>query len=531
MNNIFRAIITVIDQASAPLRAIQQRVNALTAPLHNVGSAASNLARYSGLTQIGRAAGHAVGTVKELGAKIGELIGPLGALGAAGTLAGLIELTHRAWEYGAAIYDASVKTGVAAEELQSLHYAARLTGTSAELLDKGLTKLNRTVAEAAAGKNKDAAALFAKLGISVRDANGHLRSAGELMPQIAAAFEKNENPALRARMSFALFGRSGAELIPLLARGRHSLEEMSAEAEHLGLVMSAEAVKSAKEMEDSWLRLEGATRGLSNAIGAQLFPILMPLVNQLTEWIAANREIIATNIRDIVAQLADALRSVDWAGWGRGIRDAIGTIWSIVEAAGGLKVVLGVLAVFMAGPFVAAIFAVGQAFVALGVAILTTPIGWITAGIAAIAGGAFLIYRNWGSIAEFFRARWEEIVKIFRAAWDEIQPIINGIKFVLTAPGRGLDAARNYFRGNPQPTGAPDEAVDPTTGLRLPGPRLYGPNGVIGGQPQSGKTDVTVRFENAPPGTRVDARSSGNAPDPQLDVGYAFGGTLAPATW
>lgn len=528
--NVFKAIITVLDRASAPLRAIQGRITALTEPMRNVGSALANIGRYSGINQISAAAGNAAGRVRHLAGSILELAGPLGALGAGASIAGLVELTRRAWEYGAQIYDTSIKTGVAAEQLQSLHYAAQLTGTSTEAMDKGLTKLNRTIAEAAAGKNKDAAALFQKLGISLRDANGHFRTAGDLMPQLAAAFEKNENPALRARMAFTLWSRSGAEMIPLMSRGSASLIEMREEAEHLGLVMSSDAVKSAKAMEDSWLRLEGATRGLSNAIGAQLFPILKPLVDGLTEWIAANRQIIATNIREIVTQLATALRSVDWEGWGRGIRDALASAWSIIEAVGGMKTVLIGLAVFMAGPFVASLFAVATAFKALGAAMLFTPIGLIVTGIAAVAAGAYLIYRNWGSIGEFFRARWDEVIKIFRAAWEEIRPIIDGMKFVWNAPGRAGAAIHNYIANSTPPTG-PDDAIDPTNGLRLPGPRLYGPGGVVPQAGGRGQTDVNVRFENAPAGMRVQSSSSGAAPDPNIDVGYAFGGSMAPATW
>jgi len=86
-------------------------------------------------------------------------------------------MAHHAAEYGGNIFDAAKKTGIAAEELQRLHFAAQLSGVSEETVDKGLMKLNRTLAEAAAGKNKDALAFFRHAGIALRDAHGHIRTA------------------------------------------------------------------------------------------------------------------------------------------------------------------------------------------------------------------------------------------------------------------------------------------------------------------------------------------------------------------
>lgn len=56
----------------------------------------------------------------------------------------------------------------------------------------------------------------------------------------------------------------------------------------------------------------------------------------------------------------------------------------------------------------------GTATMWAGRALLTTPIGWVALGIAAIAGAAYLIYRNWQPITAFFLGVWNEI----RSAFD-----------------------------------------------------------------------------------------------------------------
>jgi hypothetical protein len=52
----------------------------------------------------------------------------------------------------------------------------------------------------------------------------------------------------------------------------------------------------------------------------------------------------------------------------------------------------------------------------MGLALLANPITWIVAGVAAaIAGAAYLIYKNWDGIAGWFSDRWSDI----KQAWSE----------------------------------------------------------------------------------------------------------------
>jgi len=48
------------------------------------------------------------------------------------------------------------------------------------------------------------------------------------------------------------------------------------------------------------------------------------------------------------------------------------------------------------------ILGIGVAMRVVGAAITTTPIGWILAGITLVAGAAYLIYKNWRPIKDFF---------------------------------------------------------------------------------------------------------------------------------
>ncbi len=76
-------------------------------------------------------------------------------------------------------------------------------------------------------------------------------------------------------------------------------------------------------------------------------------------------------------------------------------------------------------------------FVKLGLAILTTPIGWIIAGIAAIAAGAYLIYKNWDQLGPWFKSTWEQCKAATGEFWD----------YLTTLPSRALNAGKAIIDG------------------------------------------------------------------------------------
>ena len=57
---------------------------------------------------------------------------------------------------------------------------------------------------------------FKALGISVKDNEGNLRSSEEVFLDVADKFSKMEDGAGKTTLAIKLFGKSGADLIPLL---------------------------------------------------------------------------------------------------------------------------------------------------------------------------------------------------------------------------------------------------------------------------------------------------------------------------
>jgi minor tail protein len=167
----------------------------------------------------------------------------------------------------------SQKTGISTEELSKLRYAATLSDVSNEQLSTGLAKLARSM-ESAAGGSGESAAAFRALGVSVVDAQGNLRGTDEVLMDIATAFAQSEDGAAKAAVAQQIFGRSGAELIPLLNSGAAGLKAMGDEAERFGVVISGETAKAAETFNDNLTRIAAQFDGVKVAAGNELIPVL-----------------------------------------------------------------------------------------------------------------------------------------------------------------------------------------------------------------------------------------------------------------
>jgi hypothetical protein len=274
----FTAIITARNMAGATLR--------------QIGAQFAALSQQSGLTRIASAAAGVGRAFGNLAMQVGSVAGPLAAIGASAAAIGLTSMTARTAAAAGALSDLSARTGISIQDLQELSDSARLAGVDQATLATALQRLNRGLAEAAAGGGGDLGPLLRHLGISMRGANGQIRNAVDLLPELANVFQRNENQALRTRAATELFGRAGEQLIPMLANGGAALEESRQRFRAYGFSM-AESAENLAKIDDVFETLQVAAEGLTQAIGAQLAPILGPIAQSIADWVRANRDLIA----------------------------------------------------------------------------------------------------------------------------------------------------------------------------------------------------------------------------------------------
>ena len=179
--------------------------------------------------------------------------------------------------------EAAERVGISVEELSALNFAGKMSGLEFEDMTTALTKLSVKMQEAAAG-SKEAGALFADVGVKVKDASGKIKPAEQVLKEIAERFAGFEDGAAKTALAVDLFGKSGAKLVPLLNGGAAGLEAMRKEAESLGAVIDSKLAKQAAEFNDNMDRLGVLSSAVAKSITAELLP---PLNKLATEFLAA----------------------------------------------------------------------------------------------------------------------------------------------------------------------------------------------------------------------------------------------------
>lgn len=237
-------------------------------------------------------------------------------LGAAAGAAAMGVLVKRAIDTADEMSKAALKAGVSTEALSRLAWAGELSDVSLGALTTSIGRLNNVMAEMARGGATDTKAIFDALGIAVTDADGKLRSGDHVFYELADRFAAMENGAERSALAIQIFGRSGAELVPLLVNGSAGLRDMADEADRLGKTISTQTGRDAEEFNDSLTRLKAVAEGLALTVATDLLPEL----NRFTNWlndpsIAAGLSGLASGVIGVFNAIVDAVEvAVDKVG-------------------------------------------------------------------------------------------------------------------------------------------------------------------------------------------------------------------------
>lgn len=161
--------------------------------------------------------------------------------------------------------------GVSTEALSRLSISAKLSDVDMESLAKSMGRLSKNTIEAAAGQGT-AIAAFNFLGIKIKDANGHLKSNDQIMAEVADKFSGLADGAGKTALAMAIFGKSGAALIPMLNGGSEKMKEMSDLSDRLGLTLSKSTANGAEEVRDRFIVMGMAMKGISNNVMKDMLP-------------------------------------------------------------------------------------------------------------------------------------------------------------------------------------------------------------------------------------------------------------------
>jgi hypothetical protein len=172
------------------------------------------------------------------------------------------------------------KVGVTTEELSKLQFAAKLANVSSGELEGALMRLTKGMSDAAQGTG-EAKKGFDALGITVKNSDGNLKSSTQIMEEVADRFAGMKDGAEKTALAISMFGRAGANMIPLLNGGSKAIREAGDELERMGGVVTADAARQAAQFNDNLTRLKASFNGLVMTVAQRVLPALTAFTEKI----------------------------------------------------------------------------------------------------------------------------------------------------------------------------------------------------------------------------------------------------------
>ena len=268
---------------------------------------------------------------------------------------------------------------------------------------------------------------FGELTVQTVNADGSMRSLGDILGDCRAAFAQMSE-AERAANAEALVGKNAMSgFLAVMNAAPGDIEKLNNAINNC----DGTAERMAQTMEDNLAGQLTILKSQLEELAISIGEILMPSIRQIVGWIQGlvdwlngldegTKKVIVT-----VALLAAALGPV-LIVVGK-VVGAVGTILTVVpKIAGAVSGVVG----FVSGTVIPALSAVVAA------------IGWVPIAIAAVIGVVVLLYNKcewfrdavnavWAQVRDFFVSAWEVICSFFTetipAAWEALVSFFEGI--------------------------------------------------------------------------------------------------------
>lgn len=159
------------------------------------------------------------------------------------------------------IVDSSIGLGLSPGKLQSLEFAGRLAGVSADELATAMARMAKS-AHAVKGLSPD-----------------------QQFMRIADTLAQIKDPTERVRLAMEIFGRSGWRMLAMLGEGSRGIQAATADFHNLTGALSDVDFALADLAGDSLVRLSTAFDGLKNQLVVAVAPSIVFVIESLVELV------------------------------------------------------------------------------------------------------------------------------------------------------------------------------------------------------------------------------------------------------
>lgn len=202
-----------------------------------------------------------------------------GAVGAARSLIGIGQGAAETIDQTSKL---SRRLGLTYAELSGLAHAGDLAGVSMELIGKAATKADVAFVRAAQG-SVIAKEAFSGLGLEIAGLQG--MSAGDRFIAIAQRIADLPTAAERSAAAIRLFGKAGADLVPLFEAGGGAIREAYGEAFKFGAALSDAQGVAVENMNDAWSRVRASISGIVGQVVVRMAPAVQGIADTFTDLV------------------------------------------------------------------------------------------------------------------------------------------------------------------------------------------------------------------------------------------------------
>ena len=198
----------------------------------------------------------------------------------------------------------SQRSGLDPRFISAFGFAAEQSGSSVESANRAIDQFTRRMGDAKDGAGASATALKG-LGLASDSTSfdAFLKQNPEKQfMRVAEAISQLPTAAERADAAYQLFGRSGQELVNVLATGEDGLRAFKDEAERLGLGFDASEIGKVEKANDAINRIQRSTGALFGQLAIEAAPAIEAVSEGFLD--------IVSSAKRVLPPIVDTVKSV-----------------------------------------------------------------------------------------------------------------------------------------------------------------------------------------------------------------------------
>ena len=306
----------------------------------------------------------------------------------------------------------SAQTGISAEDLQKMQYAADRVDVDVDTIAGAMSKMRRSMTSDSA-KSAEA---FARIGVSVRDSSGQLRDSSTVFYEVLQGLSRVGNETERDALAMDIFGRSADQLAGIVDDGGAALKALGQEAEDMGLILDEQTLGSLNAFNDQLDQLKAQATAEIVSAGASALEALSPVLETIIGAVSR----ILQFIGDLDPKLITA----------------IATIAAIVAAISPVASIIGTISGAIA-KFLTYLPAIKAAFAAVSAFVAANPLVLIGVAVGALVAA---IVTHWDKIKPILAEVWEKVKDVATKVADVIKGAIEKVQ-------AAFQAVKDFFVG------------------------------------------------------------------------------------